>query len=219
MLRAKLLKLHKDNSGSSLMIALAIMAVLIALALALLLVSYSLFASTNQNWLAERNREMANTLSLSLRKDIETVVTEDSVNNVEQLNKVCPVWKYLYDNMWSTTKKWAYYNPEEYGHGVAQAYRYFNLSADKSSITSPNMSIADADGNMKDLEIVLYYMPPEGWDGTEHSGTTLVVEVRMGPEGDRSRCVVTTKYSLTEEEKTVAGKKIRVWNWVFNECY
>lgn len=101
----------KNKDGSALLIAIAIMAVLFMLGLALLLVSFSLHATANREQDAAQCKEIAQTLSRELEREI-TIKAEDAYK--AGAVKKYPFWFYLRENIWQEDNKWPAYGETDY---------------------------------------------------------------------------------------------------------
>ncbi|MCR5104567.1 MAG: hypothetical protein K6B68_08965 [Eubacterium sp.] len=132
-------KAYSKNRGTAMIAAIIIIAVLMVFTFSLMLVTYTLYASQNKKLASQRNREAANTLSVAIRKELES----DSANADSWL------WRYLRCNLYQDST-WPYYDPDAPSEN---AYRYFNL------YRNSNYEVDGFPGNVK---LRMYWSLPPG---------------------------------------------------------
>lgn len=133
------LKAYIKNKGTAMIAAIIIIAVLMVFLFSLMLVTYSLYSSQNIKLASQRNREAANSLSVALRKELES----DNANSNSWL------WKYLRCNLYQDNT-WPYYDPAAPSDN---AYRYFNLYKNSNY---------NVDGYPGSIKLCMYWSLPKG---------------------------------------------------------
>lgn len=233
-------KVIKNKDGSALLIAIAIMAIFMMLSLALLLVSYSLHSTAGKQQKVAQNKEIAQSLSRMLEKEI--TLSEDDIYKAADIQQVIdsyPLWFYLRYNVWTGT--WKYYNPAEYMHSKEDSYRYFKIDAVINK-TEYNDEISDL---INKTTIALFWeCDSETFMSANREnaeGVRLGVEVTCG-EGN-TKCAIISYYDLdidgVEDEgeeddmknhKAIAAitdpniklnntdiNYLETWTWTFND--
>lgn len=175
----------KKKDGSALLIAIVIMMVTMMLSLALLLVSYSLFATANKQQNLEQCKELAQSLSVELEKEITDPIFESYAEETAALEAgEYPLWFYLRYNVFQSS--WPYYNEDERGHTQAYAYRYFKIDTPETDV-----NVAD------DISVLMYWsseLDTETENENEAETTELTVVVTC--EKGKQRSTITTIYEL-----------------------
>lgn len=207
-MRDRIKKALKNQDGSAILFAIAIMVVLVVFALALLLVSYSLFSTASREQTSLQSREMAQTLSTCLQYELEAETTAN-IMGTSDFYEEYPLWNEVYDGI--SGNKWLDYDPSVYGHSKERTVRYYTLSVDRVQ----NGLTEDYAREMnKYTEISLYWKKPleVEEDNNSKDGATLVVTVSCGL-GDK-KTTVTTYYELKTRIGTKTdGTEVELWKW------
>lgn len=181
-------QLVQQKDGFAILIAIVVMMVAIVLSLSLLLVSYSLFATVNKQQNMEQCKEMAQSVSRELEREITGPEVDyesfAAMKEAAQAEK-SPLWFYLRFHLWQTN--WPYYNKEERGHSETYATRNFKV---ESEIGGKETEILDA------VSVKMYW---ESEDGAQKGdGTSLTIKVTCSKGKQKS--TITSVYDLTVEE-------------------
>ncbi len=136
------------NKGSAMVVAIIIIAILIIFTFSLMLVSYTLYASQNKRVAGVRCSEAANTLSIAMKTELED---ENACQNSD-------LWKYLRFNLMQAD--WTFYDPNETGHGEAEAFRHYNMKINPNYIDTEHGKNT-IDGYPGKIDICIYWMLPE----------------------------------------------------------
>lgn len=181
----------KSKDGSALLIAIAIMAVLFMLGLALLLVSFSLHATANREQDAAQCREITQTLSRELEREI-TIKAEDAYK-AGAVGKY-PFWFYIRENIWQEDNKWPAYGETDYLND--RAIRRFQPEQ-RNYITEDEKA-----SELLANTYVEVYWTREDKTAQKGEGTNLVVSVVCSV--GKSKSAVTRTYVLGIDD-TVSG--------------
>lgn len=177
-----------NKDGSAILIAIIVMMVTLMLSLALLLTSYSLFATVSRQKNMEQCKEMAQSVSREIEREITGAETNfDSFDSMKKAaeEQASPLWFYLRFHLWQTS--WPYYNEEERGHSKNYALREFLLNTD------------DIQKETEILDNVSVKMYWESEDGAQKSGgTSLFIKVSCAI--GKQEAVITSVYDLSVEE-------------------
>ena len=124
-------KLRDCNDGSTMVVAIIIIAVLIVFTFSLMLITYTLYASQNKRISSMKCSEAANTLSLAIGKDIDA---KRSIDEDECPEKKSYLYQYLRYNIYQDST-WPYYlNDNDAEHNKEVATRYFRLINNKKTV-------------------------------------------------------------------------------------
>lgn len=184
----------KNKEGSAMLIAIAIMAVLVMLGLALLLVSFSLHATANREHDAAQCKEIVQTLSRELERQI-TITREDAYE--KGAAEKYPFWFYIRDNVWRE-EKWPPYGEAEYLND--RALRRLQLGQNSSETGEVVENAAEL---LKNTYMEAYWTREDKL-ADKGEGTTLVVTVSCS--AGKSESSMTKTYVLSVEE--IEGKAL-----------
>lgn len=141
-------KKNECYKGSALIVAIIIIAILIIFTFSLMLVSYTLYSSQNKRVAGVRCSEAANSLSIAMKRELED---EDASQNSD-------LWKYLRFNLMQPD--WTFYDPNESGHGEAEAFRHYSMKINPNYIDTESGK-STLDGYPGKVDICIYWMLPE----------------------------------------------------------
>ncbi len=196
-------RLLKKKDGYALMIAMVIAVVVMLLSTLLLLVSYSLFASANREQDLAQSRELAQTVSRQLGKEIMVDVAAAGGAETDY-----PLWMYLKNNINISENKntpptsWPYYENDTAFHDEKEAYRYFTLDA---TGLSADPSVAGIAEDLRKNTEILMYWECENADAAYTTDVTLTVVVTCRSNGEET--TVTNRYQLDRASDTAP------WKW------
>ena len=190
-----MIKSYLCNRGATMIAALVVMTILIAFTFSLTLVAYTLYASQNKNNVSMKCAEAANTLSDALGDEITYI--DEANNRFPEYDSY--LYRYLRYNI-CQSRTWPYYDPKDTtNHGKDKAFRYFDLYHNTSKVlydeNGEPVTVTDDSGNEAvqnidnvegmpgNVEVCMYWMPPEGMtvtsvnDITSRRGIRLFIEV------------------------------------------
>ena len=174
----------KNDSGSAMITALAVIFVIMILSLSLLAGAYSAYRSS----VSAASNAQVRAYALSASEKLEEYIAGISYDSYRtQWNALTngkdSIWQYLRYNI--SQNNWPYYDSKQKGHDEECAYRYFQLtvsSDDVYVISKYNTAVAC------DTKVLMYY---------ENTDEGVLLHVDVSCEKNAEKCIVKSTYLLS----------------------